>query len=128
MPVKYDADQFLLTIAQEARISLDEARRFAPAVTAALVRRCSPGQIEHVLSQLPAPLRQLLTPVGQAEPSGVTARDARAAAAPEGRPGRTAMPTGSAWSSRGWTRSWRRCARSFEDSRSCPRTNPTRSV
>ncbi len=86
VPVKYDADQFLLTIAQEARISLDEARRFAPAVTAALIRRCSPGQIEHVLSQLPAPLRQLLTPGGQAEPSGATARDACAAAAPEGSP------------------------------------------
>ena len=83
---KYDADQFLLTIGQEARISLDEARRFAPAVTAALIRRCSPGQIEHVLSQLPTPLRQLLTPGGQAEPSGATASDARAAAAPEGSP------------------------------------------
>ena len=84
-PVKYKADQFLLMIAQDARISLDEARRLAPAVTAALIRRCSPGQIEHVLFQLPAPLQQLLTPVGQAEPSGATARDARAAAS-EGSP------------------------------------------
>jgi uncharacterized protein (DUF2267 family) len=87
VPVKYDADQFLLTLAQDARISLDEARRAAPAVTAALVRRCSPGQIDHVLAQLPAPLRQLLAPAAQAQPSEATAKETRAAAAPtEGPP------------------------------------------
>jgi uncharacterized protein (DUF2267 family) len=79
VPVKYDAEQLLVTIAQEARLSVAEAERAVPAITDALSRRCSPGQIEHLLAQLPGPLRELLTPAdGGAE---ATPAD-RATAAP----------------------------------------------
>jgi uncharacterized protein (DUF2267 family) len=61
VPIKYTADQFLLTIAQDARIGLPEARHVAAAVTSGLSRRCSPGQVEHLLAQFPAHLRAVLT-------------------------------------------------------------------
>jgi uncharacterized protein (DUF2267 family) len=62
VPVKYDSEQFLVTVAQEAMIPLAEARQVASAVTTALARHCSPGQIDHLLTQLPKPLRELLEP------------------------------------------------------------------
>lgn len=62
VPVKYDAEQFLAAMAEEARVSPDEVRRGAPAVTAALARQFSPGQLEHLLAQLPAPVRNLIVP------------------------------------------------------------------
>lgn len=65
VPVKLDADQFLAAIAQEATISLADARHAAAVVTAALQQRCSPGQIDHLLAQLPGPLRDLLAPPGR---------------------------------------------------------------
>jgi uncharacterized protein (DUF2267 family) len=61
VPVKYDAEQFLVTVAQEARISIADARHAAAAVTAALHQRCSPGQLDHLLAQLPGHIRELLT-------------------------------------------------------------------
>ena len=60
VPVKYDAEQFLAAMAHEARVTPEEVRRGAPAVTAALARGCSPGQLEHLLAQLPAPVRGLI--------------------------------------------------------------------
>ncbi|HEY4420448.1 MAG TPA: DUF2267 domain-containing protein [Pseudonocardia sp.] len=60
VPVKYDAEQFLSTIAEEARISTSSARNTVAAVTAALDERCSPGQLDHLLAQLPGRLRALL--------------------------------------------------------------------
>lgn len=46
--------------AAEAIISLPEVRRVAATVTAAIDNLMSPGQIEHVLEQLPRHLRPVL--------------------------------------------------------------------
>lgn len=62
VPVKYDAEQLVLTVAQEANVSLADARTAIPAVTAALTERCAPGQLDHLLAQLPGPIRALLRP------------------------------------------------------------------
>ncbi|WP_037070187.1 DUF2267 domain-containing protein [Pseudonocardia acaciae] len=62
VPVKYDAEQFVRTVAQEANVSLVDARKAIPAVAAALTERCAPGQLEHLCAQLPAPIRALLRP------------------------------------------------------------------
>lgn len=62
VPAKYDAEQFFITVAQDARLSADEAKQAIPAVTAALALRCSPGQLDHLFAQLPGQLRDLLAP------------------------------------------------------------------
>ncbi|MBO0877104.1 MAG: DUF2267 domain-containing protein, partial [Pseudonocardia sp.] len=62
VPVKYDAEQLVLTAAQEANVSLADARTAIPAVTAALTERCAPGQLDHLLAQLPGPIRAVLRP------------------------------------------------------------------
>jgi uncharacterized protein (DUF2267 family) len=65
VPVKYDVEQFLITVAQDSRTSVPEARRAAAAVTAALEELTSPDQMGHLLLQLPVPLREILEPNGQ---------------------------------------------------------------
>ena len=87
VPGRYDADEFCTRIARDTGISLGEARDAAPAVTAALALRCSPGQVDHLLAQLPTGLRTLLTPVGEVEPSDIAA-DVRAAVVPARGPAR----------------------------------------
>jgi uncharacterized protein (DUF2267 family) len=82
VPVKYDAEQFLLTVAQDSGISLPEARRAAAAVTAALVELTSPDHIRHLLLQLPEALREVLEPDGQA---GVQRAEAEQVPEPERR-------------------------------------------
>jgi uncharacterized protein (DUF2267 family) len=65
VPVKYTADQFLMTVAQDANLSIGEARQAAAAVTAALQELTSPDQVGHLLAQLPGPLREVLEPSRQ---------------------------------------------------------------
>jgi uncharacterized protein (DUF2267 family) len=60
VPVRYDVDQFLITVAQDADISVPEAREAVATVTGALSELMSPDQIGHVLAQLPASLREIL--------------------------------------------------------------------
>lgn len=62
VPVKFDAEQLVLTVAQEANLSLADARTAIPSVTEALAQRCAPGQLDHLFAQLPAPIRALLRP------------------------------------------------------------------
>lgn len=62
VPVKYDVDQFLMTMAQNSGLSLAEARQATAAVTAALTELTSEDLIGHVQAALPAPLRELLRP------------------------------------------------------------------
>ena len=76
VPVKYDAEQFLLTVAEEAGLSLAEARSAAAAVTAALAELTSADQVGHLLAALPKDLREVLAagteadrPPAQHEPS-----------------------------------------------------------
>ena len=64
VPVKYDADQFLMTVAQDADLSIEEARQAVAAVTEALEELTSTNQIGHLLAQLPMPLREVLEPSG----------------------------------------------------------------
>lgn len=64
VPVKYDAEQFLIAVVKEAKVSPAEARKAIAAVTVALAGCCSPGQLDHLLVQLPGPLRELLDPAG----------------------------------------------------------------
>ena len=65
VPVKYDADQFLMTVAQDADLSIEEARQAVAAVTEALEELTSTNQIGHLLAQLPMPLREVLEPSGR---------------------------------------------------------------
>jgi uncharacterized protein (DUF2267 family) len=65
VPVKYDVEQFLIAVAQDAGTSVPEARRDAAAVTAALEELTSPDLIRHLLIQLPGDLREALEPAGQ---------------------------------------------------------------
>lgn len=62
VPVKYDADQFLMTVAHDSDLSAAEARQAVAAVTAALAALTSAEQIGHLLAQLPEGLRELLDP------------------------------------------------------------------
>lgn len=64
VPVKYDADQFLMTVAQDADLSIEEARQAVAAVTEALEELTSTDQIGHLLAQLPRTLREVLAPSG----------------------------------------------------------------
>lgn len=81
VPVKYDAEQFLIAVAKEAKVSPAVARRAAAAVTVALAGRCSPGQLDHLLAQLPGPLRELLDPT-DAEANADTDTDTEMAMVP----------------------------------------------
>ncbi|MEU1430171.1 DUF2267 domain-containing protein [Nocardia sp. NPDC005746] len=60
VPVPHDPQSFLHQFARSADVSVEEARRSAAAVTDALAQLFSPGQLDHVLAQLPAPLRRVL--------------------------------------------------------------------
>jgi uncharacterized protein (DUF2267 family) len=61
VPVKYGVDEYQRRFAAEAIISPPEVRRVAAKVTAAVDNLVSPGQLTHVLAQLPHTLRPLLT-------------------------------------------------------------------
>ncbi|MFD7844896.1 DUF2267 domain-containing protein [Nocardia sp. NPDC059764] len=60
VPVPHDPQSFLLQFARSADLSEEEARRSAAAVTDALAQLFSPGQLDHVLAQLPASLCRVL--------------------------------------------------------------------
>jgi uncharacterized protein (DUF2267 family) len=60
VPVKYGVEEYQRRFATEGMISLPEVRRVAATVTAAVGNLMSPGQIEHVLKQLPRSLRPVL--------------------------------------------------------------------
>jgi hypothetical protein len=60
VPVKYDVEQFLLTMAQETGLPIEQAREASARVTAVLAELTSSEMVAHVLDQLPADLRDLL--------------------------------------------------------------------
>ncbi|MFE2994667.1 DUF2267 domain-containing protein [Nocardia sp. NPDC059246] len=60
VPVRHDPQSFLDQFARTADVSTEEARRMSAAVTDALAQLFSPGQLDHVLAQLPVPLRRVL--------------------------------------------------------------------
>lgn len=62
VPVKYGTEQFLLTFAQDADLTLPEAGAAAGAVTRALAELTSDDLIGHLLAALPGELRQVLLP------------------------------------------------------------------
>ncbi len=77
VPVKYDADQFLVTVAQDADLTVAEARAAAAAVAAAIAELTSAEQVSHLLAALPGDLRDLLRPatgrhLGPGEPAAGT--------------------------------------------------------
>lgn len=61
VPMKYGVEEYQRRFAAEAIISLPEVRRVAATVTAAVDNLMSPGQLAHVLEQLPHTLRPVLT-------------------------------------------------------------------
>jgi uncharacterized protein (DUF2267 family) len=60
VPVKFGVEEYQRRFAAEAIISLPEVRRVAATVTAAIDNLVSPGQLAHVLEQLPHTLRPIL--------------------------------------------------------------------
>lgn len=60
VPVPHDVRSFVTQFARAAGVSPDEAASLAGAVTDALVRLFSPGQIDHILAVLPVHLRDVL--------------------------------------------------------------------
>jgi uncharacterized protein (DUF2267 family) len=60
VPVKYDVEQFLVTMAQETGLSIEQAREASATVTAVLGELTSDELVTHVLDQLPAELRAVL--------------------------------------------------------------------
>ncbi|NNH69302.1 DUF2267 domain-containing protein [Nocardia uniformis] len=60
VPVAHDVPSFISQFAHEAGISADEAAALAGAVTDAFAQLFSPGQLDHVLAQLPVALRHVL--------------------------------------------------------------------
>ena len=62
VPVKYDADQFLMTIRPGGGSLHRGGGQAAAAGTAALQELTSTDQVGHLLAQLPGPLRELLQP------------------------------------------------------------------
>ncbi|MBN9110753.1 MAG: DUF2267 domain-containing protein [Pseudonocardia sp.] len=62
VPVKFGPEQLVSRVSAEAGVDPVEARRVIPLVTAALDRRWAPGQTDHLLTQLPASLRELVAP------------------------------------------------------------------
>ncbi|MVU78304.1 DUF2267 domain-containing protein [Nocardia sp. ET3-3] len=60
VPVPHDPQSFLHQFAHIANVPVDQAGQSAAAVTDALAQLLSPGTLDHVLAQLPAPLRRIL--------------------------------------------------------------------
>ncbi|WP_067537052.1 DUF2267 domain-containing protein [Nocardia crassostreae] len=60
VPVPHDVPSFLTQFAREAGVSPDDAVSLAGAVTDAFAELFSPGQLDHVLAQLPVRLRHIL--------------------------------------------------------------------
>jgi uncharacterized protein (DUF2267 family) len=60
VPVKYDRDAYVNRLAQEARVRPEEVPRLASAVTSAVRRLVSPGQMEAALEALPQDVRAVL--------------------------------------------------------------------
>ncbi|SFK96561.1 DUF2267 domain-containing protein [Geodermatophilus ruber] len=63
VPVRYDPGRFTAALAQEALIPEPRARTAAAQVTAAFEELTSTDQIDHLVAQLPAGLRDVLRPV-----------------------------------------------------------------
>lgn len=61
VPVRYDTAEFVAHYAREAGIAAGDVAGAAIEVSKALREQFSPGQLEHVLAQLPRSLRVLLT-------------------------------------------------------------------
>lgn len=64
VPVKYNREGFVDRFVHEAKVSAGDVPRMAPAITAAVHRQVSPGQLEAVFEQLPHDVRALLEPAG----------------------------------------------------------------
>jgi uncharacterized protein (DUF2267 family) len=62
VPVRYDAAEFTQLFAEQARVRLAEVPGIVGAISGGLGDLFSPGQLEHVLVQLPAGLRSELEP------------------------------------------------------------------
>lgn len=60
VPVSHDVSSFLTQFARAAGVPLSQVADLAGAVTDALVELFSPGQLDHVLAQLPVKLRIML--------------------------------------------------------------------
>ncbi|MFC9994051.1 DUF2267 domain-containing protein [Nocardia sp. NPDC127526] len=60
VPVAHDGPAFISQFAREAGVSPEDAVTLAGAVTDAFAELFSPGQLDHVLAQLPVKLRQIL--------------------------------------------------------------------
>ncbi|MBF6241099.1 DUF2267 domain-containing protein [Nocardia otitidiscaviarum] len=60
VPVPHDVASFLTQFAREAGVSRDEAAALAGVVTDSFAGLFSPGQLDHVLAQLPVALRHVL--------------------------------------------------------------------
>lgn len=66
VPTRYDVPGFVARFAGSAGITRAEVPLAAAAVTAALDRLCSPGQLDHVLELMPERLAALLAEVRRA--------------------------------------------------------------
>jgi uncharacterized protein (DUF2267 family) len=64
VPVKYDAEQLLTSVAQDVGGPVSRARDAVAAVTAGLAELTSPDQVDHVLATLPDDIRGILAPAG----------------------------------------------------------------
>ena len=60
VPVPHDVPSFLTQFAREAGVSVTEATALTGLVTDAFAELFSPGQLDHVLAQIPARLRYVL--------------------------------------------------------------------
>ncbi|MFW6091080.1 MAG: DUF2267 domain-containing protein [Actinomycetota bacterium] len=60
VPVKYGPDEFIDRFATEANIPAGDVRRTAARVSQVMQARFSPGQLDHVLAQLPEWLRDIV--------------------------------------------------------------------
>lgn len=60
VPVPHDVPSFLAQFARQADVSAEAAVPLAGAVTDALAELFSPGQLDHVLAQIPVKLRMVL--------------------------------------------------------------------
>jgi uncharacterized protein (DUF2267 family) len=66
-PVKYGPDEFVTRFAREAMIPVADVRWTAARVSLIMQAHVSPGQLDHVLAQLPAWLRDIVGGVDLAE-------------------------------------------------------------
>lgn len=62
VPVKYNAQAYMVRFAREANISIRDVDKAASAVTAALLHFLPPAQVAKALDQLPNEIRVLLQP------------------------------------------------------------------